>query len=115
MACIMMSKHLYRFACRLSEHGISNFVFPPCILPGRTSYKVAVGKRAVHVFDDGSVVPALVRLNDCMDHEAFITQRHRMHAIYLAMAASARKRGDFSLARNMISVAIEERLHERSY
>ena len=117
----MMSKHLYRFARRLSKHGISNCVFPPFIEPGRVSYKVTVGKRAVHVFDDGSAVPALVRSNDCMDYEAFTTQRHRMHAIYLAMTASARKRGEKSHARALINVAIEERLateerlhHERS-
>ncbi len=84
-------KHSIRFARRLREHGIWSYGFPPLIDDTTVSTRVAVGSRRINIFDDGSFTRSLMRSGGEYDNPAFAAQSQRMHAIYLDLAAHARR------------------------
>lgn len=104
-------RHTKRFARRLRDHGIYHYSLPVFIASGQSAAKIPVGARIVNVFDDGSCTRSLMRANNSFDNRAFVAQSNRMHAIYLAMAADARRLGMFAQARADLNTAIEERKH----
>ncbi len=109
-------KHAVRFGRRLRLHGIHHAIFPALVEDGRSACKVQIGKRNVNVFDDGTFTPSLMLPERWprpagFDQSAFRAQSNRMHAIYLGMAAHARRHGMKASARADLTVATQERLH----
>jgi len=112
-----LAKHAVRFCRRLRARGILNFEAPSILDDSRHVIKVRVGRRMVNIFDDGTYTASLMRPPTYLfpkgrfDYAAFSAQSNRMHAIYLAQAAHARKCGLKFAARADLTTAIQERLH----
>lgn len=106
--------HCARFVHRLRRHGIEATI-AAFVDDGRTCCKVIVGRRKVNVFNDGACTRSLQLTNDHFDHPAFIAQSHRMHAVYLGMAADFRRPGFAAQARAFLADAtLERKHHERA-
>lgn len=104
-------KHAVRLGRRMRARGIWYAEFPPFIDDGRNACKVIIGARQINVFDDGSYTRSLLRADGQPDGRAFLAQSYRMHAIYMAMGASARLNGLLACARGDLQLATQERLH----
>jgi hypothetical protein len=109
-------KQAVRFGRRLREHGIHNYEFPSLVDDARYVCKVTVGRRMVNIFDDGSLTPSLLKPEiwpfpqGRLDPTALAAQSNRMHALYLEMAAHARRSRRKDSARANLNTAIQERL-----
>lgn len=102
-------KHAIRFGRRLREHNIWFYGFPPLIDDKSVVCRINVGARNINIFNDGSFTRSLMEPGGAYDNSAFAAQCQRMHAIYLDMAAHARRCGLKASARANLNIATEER------
>lgn len=108
-------KQAIRFGRRLRRHHIYHAAFPSWIDGSQSVCRVAVGRRVVNIFSDGSHVSSLRNRDGQYDNKAFDAQSNRMHALYLGLAQHARSLGFPGHARGHLELATQERQsYERS-
>lgn len=103
-------RHAVRFGRRLRQRGIHG-VFPALVDDDLSTCMVAVGRRVVRIFADGSFTTSLRDRDRNFERGAFVAQINRMHAIFLWMARDARVLGLKSRARTDLFFATQERRH----
>lgn len=103
-----------RLSRKLGRRGVDvNFTL------GSTDVIIEVGRRVVHITPDGDVRPALkprrTSLGWRADPQGIAAYHHRMQALYLSMAASARLMGSCQSGRIFVDSARLDRLYGRAF
>jgi hypothetical protein len=107
-------KQALRLSRRLRRHGIDvNFTL------GSTDVVIEVGRRVVHINPTGDIRQALkpqrTSLGWRADPQGLAAYHHRMQALYLGMAASARAMGSYQSGRVFTDSARLDRLYGSAF